>query len=319
MTREFLTINDLESEFTAIQINGNGFFGQATDQCRSEDARTSFSRHDMENPDRYWNCLSDETKEQSHRLVRQIISASASLSAIAKASTLTGNEDILAIKIATKSIRSALRLRKYYFHEAEAIHDEGTVLGLRPAEQSDNEAASPISARQQFSESMSDLSEIFQLVSASGNEIEVATSATKNPNNNYRSGTAFIMMWMDPNHPELTDVADTVRGVFKNFGVKALRADDIEHESLVTERILNEIRSSEFLFADLTGMRPNVYYEVGYAHALNKRVILFRKEGTDLHFDLAGYNCPDYQNLRDLKEKLTRRLEHITNKRPIDQ
>ena len=60
---------------------------------------------------------------------------------------------------------------------------------------------------------------------------------------------------MDPEQPELADVADAVRSVFWSFGIRAQRADDIEHEGLITERILNEIRSSEFLFADMTGMR----------------------------------------------------------------
>ena len=124
------------------------------------------------------------------------------------------------------------------------------------------------------------------------------------------------MMWMDPERAELTDVADTVRSVFGCFDIRAVRADDIEHEGLVTERVLNEIRTSEFLFADLTGIRPNVYYEVGYAHALGKRVILFRRSGTGLHFDLAGYSCPEYENLRDLKEKLTKRLVSVTNRNP---
>ena len=122
------------------------------------------------------------------------------------------------------------------------------------------------------------------------------------------------MMWMERSQRELEDVSDTVKAIFAEFEIQAVRADDIEHEDLITQRILNEIATAEFLFADLTGERPSVYYEIGFAHALRKRVILFRKTGTNLHFDLAGYNCPEYENLRDLKEKLTRRLEHLTNK-----
>jgi nucleoside 2-deoxyribosyltransferase len=124
------------------------------------------------------------------------------------------------------------------------------------------------------------------------------------------------MMWMDKSQPELVDVSDAVKQVFAQFDVHAIRADDVEHEGLITSRILSEITTAEFCFADLSGARPNVYYEVGYAHALARRVILYRKAGTGLHFDLAGYNCPEYTNLRDLKEKLTQRLRHLTNKEP---
>ena len=96
---------------------------------------------------------------------------------------------------------------------------------------------------------------------------------------------------------------------------RSLTADEIEHEGAITDRILDEIETSEFLIADLTQERPNVYYEIAHAHARKKRVILFRKKGTVLHFDVAHRNCPEYENTTELKTRLRNRLEAITNKR----
>ena len=128
--------------------------------------------------------------------------------------------------------------------------------------------------------------------------------------------TAFILMWMDPKHKALVDVCNAIKDVFAEFGVTASRADDVEHQDVITTLVLNKIAGSEFLIADLTGERPNVYYEVGYAHALEKRPILIRKKGTQLHFDIAGYNVIEYKNHTELKRSLERRLEAMTGRNP---
>jgi hypothetical protein len=128
--------------------------------------------------------------------------------------------------------------------------------------------------------------------------------------------TAFILMWMDKGRPELEDIVQIVKETFQSFGISAHRADDVEHQDVITSMILHSIETAEFLFADLTGARPNVYYEVGYAHALSRRPILFRKAGTDLHFDLSVHNVPEYRNITELRKLLTGRIQAMTGKVP---
>ncbi len=145
-----------------------------------------------------------------------------------------------------------------------------------------------------------------------------ATTSPTQPQLVIQPTTAFIFMWMDPTKRDLEEVANTFKEVFSQFGIRAVRADDVEHQDKITDVVLQHIQSSEFLIADMTGERPNVYYEVGYAHAIGKRPILFRRKGMPLHFDLSVHNVPEYENNTELKRLLRRRLEAMTGKN-LDQ
>lgn len=262
--------------------------------------------------DHFWEKLPDELRHSARSLVVELLALSGQVVEAAHDAPLASAADERDVMLGAKAMRAALQLREFLSWETQVIHDEGTVLGTHPPGQSDEHACPPDQAQRAFREWIDKFRAIVDLAMASRPTRSLGAGDSLTPAK-YRPSTAFIIMSMES---ELTDVADKIREVFGLFGIKAVRADDIEHEGVITKKILDEIQTSEFCFADLTGERPNVYYEIGYAHALGRPVIMYRKKGTRIHFDLAQYNCPEYSSLRELKDKLTIRLEQITNRRP---
>lgn len=65
------------------------------------------------------------------------------------------------------------------------------------------------------------------------------------------------------------------------------RADDDRRSGQITRQMMNEIDGADLIVANLTGLNPNVFYELGIAHSQRKRVIHLFEEGTVLPFDLS--------------------------------
>jgi hypothetical protein len=60
-------------------------------------------------------------------------------------------------------------------------------------------------------------------------------------------------------------------------------------------RVWQDIRRSEVIVADLTGQNPNVFYEMGLAHALGKAIIMIKQKGTPpVPFDLSKHKYKEY-------------------------
>jgi hypothetical protein len=238
------------------------------------------------------------------------------LSSYAKQSPLLSDADVRDISRATKEMMAALRFRQHRQWDQSVLHDEGTVLGVQPAGQ-DEQPLSLSGSRRAFDSALSELVRILSFLAAEESNLPAAMEAARQKAVvGIRPGTAFIMMWLDKTKPELQDVKEAIKAEFLRFDIKAVPADEIEHSDVITERILNEIATAEFLIADLTGERPSVYYEVGYAHALSRRPILYRREGTPLHFDLSVHNCPAYENVTALRILIGKRLQAMLNREP---
>jgi hypothetical protein len=123
-----------------------------------------------------------------------------------------------------------------------------------------------------------------------------------------KHGSCFVIMGIG-HIPRLDDVYELgIRAVAEKLGYECVRSDKVEHNLKITDRVVYTIANSTFIIADLTGERPNCYYEVGYAHALRKDVILLVEKNTPIHFDLKDYNFIIYERIEDLKEKLEERI-----------
>jgi hypothetical protein len=125
---------------------------------------------------------------------------------------------------------------------------------------------------------------------------------------------AFVVMQFGDQFDEL--YKDVVAEVCKNYEVKAIRADQMSGPGLVISDIVGEINTSQLVIADISPVEnANVYFEVGYALALNKPTILLARKGTALPFDVAGFRVLFYENTiggkNRLEEGLRRHLDAI--------
>jgi hypothetical protein len=125
------------------------------------------------------------------------------------------------------------------------------------------------------------------------------------------NGFVFIAMPIDVKDPLLEDIHHAIKDAALSVGLVAERVDEPATTERITDRVLESLHRAEFVVADLTYNKPNVYYEAGYAHALGKIPIYIAKEGTKIEFDLKDYPVIFFPNMSKLKDELTRRLSGL--------
>lgn len=95
----------------------------------------------------------------------------------------------------------------------------------------------------------------------------------------------------------------------EKFDVK--RVDEIQGPGNILEDIRRQIQEAHVIVAEISSPNPNVFYEVGYAHALNKPVILLarRADVDQLPFDLRPYRVIFYDDTIGGKSEVERALK----------
>lgn len=121
--------------------------------------------------------------------------------------------------------------------------------------------------------------------------------------------TCFVIMPFGSSSPELKKTFD---GVYKGIivpaiqeaGYEPIREDISATPGSIPKSIVKKLAESEMVVADLTGINPNVFYELGIRHVLSKSgTVLIINKGEVIPFDNASHRVIQYTNeLADLDD-----------------
>jgi len=128
----------------------------------------------------------------------------------------------------------------------------------------------------------------------------------------YDTGLVFVIMPFVS--PDSAHLYAAIKSECEALKLRATRADEETGSGFIIGDITVLIERAEFLVCDLSEARPNVYYELGYAHGVGNEadeILLVARVGTTLHFDIAPLRVHMYQDVCELKQIVRTQLSRM--------
>jgi hypothetical protein len=109
---------------------------------------------------------------------------------------------------------------------------------------------------------------------------------------------------LTPFHQSHNKTYSVISSVCLDLRLQCSRGDEEFVDGPLLSHIVKQIVSASFLIANVNGRNPNVFYELGIAHTLGKRVIIVSKNYETIPFDLRSQQIVLYDDLDDLRSGL---------------
>lgn len=100
----------------------------------------------------------------------------------------------------------------------------------------------------------------------------------------------FVIMPFEEIFFDIFNLLKNKFGDIYNFS----HAGDLGGQQSILKDIVLGINEADIILADLSFLNPNVFYELGLAHAMNKKVIIITQCLDELPFDLRSYRANSY-------------------------
>ncbi|AWA30980.1 hypothetical protein HYN48_13320 [Flavobacterium magnum] len=118
----------------------------------------------------------------------------------------------------------------------------------------------------------------------------------------------FVIMQFTNEYNELYN--EVIKPVVDNRGLECVRADEFYTSTPILKDIIDSIIESSIVIAEITPDNPNVFYEIGYSHAIGKPTILLcDRKREKLPFDLSSFRTLFYENTIAGKKKIEENLK----------
>lgn len=102
-----------------------------------------------------------------------------------------------------------------------------------------------------------------------------------------------------------------IKPTLEKAGFEIMIASDIFTPTPIIDDIWEHINKANLIVADVTGKNPNVFYELGIAHALSKYVVIVTQNADDVPFDLKHLRYFPYANNSDGLSILRSALDNV--------
>jgi hypothetical protein len=117
-----------------------------------------------------------------------------------------------------------------------------------------------------------------------------------------------LIFVLTPFHDDFRDDFQTVAQVGQELGFTVNRGDERVSQGDIFSQLLRLLVTAKVVVANISGRNPNVFYELGIAHALDKPVILLAHNQTDVPFDIRSKRIVFYQSSEELRDRLSKML-----------